>query len=194
MTLIVGLVENGAVHMATDSGVWDTFEHPTGEAKMFRHGPLLIAWCGSVRNAQVVRYCLPELPPRLPHVEPEAYLVREFVPCLGKALAEHAALIDGDMDGNLLVGYAGQLFQVAGNFCLCRTRRGYAATGHLGAVGIALGVLGLTAASDAQRHTPQQRLQRALDIALDHTDAVRRPWCFETLESLEPAPALEIAA
>ncbi len=177
MTLIVGIEQAGVVYMAADTGGWrDGFEDSTAASKLFTLGPLLIAYCADLRAANIVRYRMEDLPSV--EGDPEAYMVREFIPRLQSALDANWGFKKGDEEaqlwgGSMLVGCGGHVFQVSGAFDVWRNDRGYAVFGGTSAMGVALGVLAVT-----QGVPTSARLTLALEVAADHTDYVRAPFHF----------------
>lgn len=182
MSLIVGLSDDrGAIHMAADSGAWGSYEVVMRNTKLFRWGPVLIGVAGSTRLNNVLRFAAP--PKRPTAKDPLAYVVKEVVPAIAAAVESAKLYRDGTQGeclpgSGLIVGVPGLLTTINSDLGVTPSARTYDVQGHDGAHGVALGVLYATRDVGL---SPQARLRLALEAAVEHTDAVRGPFVFETL-------------
>lgn len=193
MSCVVGIKHKGRVYIGGDSRANGdyTYTLTKASAKVFRCGQLLIGHCGSPRTAQIIRHVFQpeEWDGKL---EPLEYLVTKFVLPLRSLLKEHGAVVDrtGENDYGdeteawMLIGFAGRLFNCAGNFTVIEFADEFAAQGS--GMPIAFGVLYAT----RQISDPKGRITLALEAAC-HFDAgnVGPPFIIESIED-ESADAL----
>jgi hypothetical protein len=179
MTCIAGLVEDGQVYLAGDSGEftgWNVIVVPEG--KIYRKGPCLLGSAGYARFRDVVKHQL-VLPGLEGYDTVEQWAVLGLVPSLRECLREHGQLKQESgqesHENTLLIGVAGQLIRVSQDFAVTQHH-------EMAAIGCgaeyALGSLWSTVLLD-----PRARLQLALESAAAFSAGVRRPFTFlNTLE------------
>lgn len=180
MTVIVGLVQDGGVHIGGDSaGISGLSLTVRADTKVFHNGPYLFGFTGSFRMGQLIHHAL--VPPE-PTRPLERFMSTTFVDALRACLKEGGwARKDSDREegGTFLVGVQGRLFTVESDYQVGYTADGYAAVG----VGdeIALGALYATAGTDLPA---RKRVQLALKAAEHFSAGVRSPF---TILSQKPA-------
>ncbi|MBC9005159.1 hypothetical protein [Micromonospora aurantiaca (nom. illeg.)] len=174
MTAIVGLVHRGAVHIGGDSaGVGPGWSSSVrADAKVFRNGPYLMGFTDSFRMGQLLRYAL--TPPKLPTAPAalDRHMATTFIDAVRKTLVDGGWLtLDSgrELGGTFLVGTAGRLFQVYGDFQVGEPADGYAAVGC--GQDIALGALHATVGQP-----PARRVKAALEAAAHFSAGVRGPF------------------
>lgn len=136
MTCVVGLETKQGVWLGTDSflgteGGRSLHDRP----KWFRKGPLVFAWAGDARAAQVVEYALtlPSAAVRKKSPDPLPYLVA-VASRLRLDLREAGANLraPGSADGagtTFLVAYEKRLYYLQEDYSVVRPREGFAAVG-----------------------------------------------------------------
>ncbi|WP_431977592.1 hypothetical protein [Micromonospora haikouensis] len=172
MTAIVGLVHHGAVHIGGDSaGVGPGWSSTVrADAKVFRNGPYLMGFTDSFRMGQLLRYALDA--PKPPARDLDRHMATTFVDAVRKTLVDGGWMSRSDgreSGGTFLVGVAGRLFQVCGDFQVAEPADGYAAVGC--GYDIALGALYATAGQP-----PARRVRAALEAAAHFSAGVRGPF------------------
>ncbi len=189
MSLVVGIVDGGSVHLASDSIAYDESgaKEVRTTAKVFERNGFGFGVCGEVRVEQVVRYTLPALqPPRSTQALREhicvSYLVR-----LRKALVE-VGLEGPDAPGwDMLVAHDGRLLKVDSDYVVSETVCGFDAIGS--ASEPARGALfmqdiAIAAARRAKREhkvSPTQRLLDAMTVGEKCTNVVHKPYMTLTI-------------
>ena len=177
MTCIVGLEHGGRVYLGGDSACTDPngYVAPLVEAKVFRFGPLLIGFCGTLRFGQLVKHTL--LLPQQENKSDIEYMVTDVATAVGVCLQAADNLSHEDdgkatTGGCLLIGYHGKLYEMDQGLGVQATSRPYNAIGS-GAY-IALGAL-----HALLRHAemaPRSCVLAALKAAADHHGGVRAPF------------------
>lgn len=181
MTCIAAVVgPDGAVYMGGDSaGISNDTVYSLGigtEPKVWRSGNMLFGACGSFRVSQVIRWQV-HVPTYDPNTEILAYLTGALMDTLRDSLAMHGSLqawLDDateGIDGGLLIGTQGRVFEVYNDFGIGELVHGYGATGCGGP--IALGNLAATESLDIK---PKKRITMALEAAERHSAGVRGPF------------------
>jgi hypothetical protein len=174
MTAIVGLVQNGAVHIGGDSaGIGGWSLSVRADLKVFENGPYIMGFTTSFRMGQLLRYSLktPE-----PDGDLERFMATTFVDCVRDCLKEGGWMqkdSEREQGGEFLVGVRGRLFECSLDFQIAEDLDGYTAVGA--GFEIALGALHATSRT---RMAPQKRLRTALEAAERHSAAVRGPFTF----------------
>ena len=179
MTCIAAVVgKDGVVYMGGDSaGIEvDTFDLGIGkETKVWTSGGILFGACGSFRVSQVLRWHM-NIPPANLTGEPIQYITGPLVDAMRNALEASGALTVWEEDhtesmgGGLLIGYAGRVFEMWGDFGVGELIHDYGATGCGGP--IACGSMATTEGLDIK---PKKRVQLALEAAERHSAGVRGP-------------------
>jgi ATP-dependent protease HslVU (ClpYQ) peptidase subunit len=176
MTCIVACVENGAVHMAADSGAsaWGYTDcQVRRDPKVFKLGEAVIGFTSSWRMGQILRYDfkLPDIPE---HCDLHEYMVRIFVPKLREVAKAAGGLTTKEgveQLGRFLFGLRGRLFYVDIDFQVGEMLTDYLSVGS--GAEVAHGALFATKGLPAQ-----QRLTTALAAATEHCVAIREPYIF----------------
>ncbi|MBM0201808.1 hypothetical protein JNW90_00895 [Micromonospora sp. STR1s_5] len=171
MTAIVGLVHQGAVHIGGDSaGVGPGWSSSIrADEKVFRNGPYLMGFTSSFRMGQLLRYALDA--PK-PGRDVERHMATVFVDAVRDTLRQGGWITQEsgrDLGGVFLVGVAGRLFTIHGDFQVAEPADGYAAVGC--GQDIALGSLYTTAGQN-----PRRRIRTALEAAAHFSAGVRGPF------------------
>lgn len=181
VTCIAAVVgSDGAIYMGGDSaGVSDDSVLSLGigtEPKVWKSGGLMFGACGSFRVSQVIRWQV-HVPTYDPDTEILAYLTGPLIDSLRDELDMHGTLqawLDDateGINGGLLIGAAGRVFEVYNDFGIGELVHGYGATGCGGP--IALGNLAATESLDIK---PKKRILMALQAAERHSAGVRGPF------------------
>jgi ATP-dependent protease HslVU (ClpYQ) peptidase subunit len=181
MTCIIGLVVDGTVYMGADSAAvegWMT--RPMQTKKLFRNGPFLIAYCGSIRMGQILEYHL-QVREQEPGENDSQYIVTGFVEAVRDCLKDKGvARVQSnteDLPGSgFMVGYRGSLYHIGPEFQVSVMEDGFDADG--------LGrqfALGAMAALEGLE--PIERIRRALEITTRFSNGVCAPFYVEALET-----------
>lgn len=182
MTAIAGIAKDGNVWIGADSlSSWgDYLIRNTAVSKVFQEGPFLIGVCGYGRLIQILRYVGRKLDDpsllyghdKTPAIEfmstVFAKTVREKVREFGSLHASHGT---EDILGSFLVGFRGQLFRVDGDLCVTDFCDGLAATGSGDSY-----AYGSLATTEGTKLTPEQRIEKALQVAERFCGSVRGPF------------------
>ena len=159
------------------------------DPKVFERDGYLIGYTTSYRMGQVLRYCA-ELPKPPEEGDLHAFMVRDFIPAVRHAYAEHGfaktASKGEERDGRhfgetgqacgglFVVAVGASLFIVREDFQVGVPLLPYIAIGS-GAL-VAYGVLFATADL-----APEERVRVALEAAAQHTSCVRPPFALRSL-------------
>ncbi|MCA1409268.1 MULTISPECIES: hypothetical protein [Sinorhizobium/Ensifer group] len=181
MTCIVGLINNGSVHIGGDSaGVAGLSLTVRADRKVFRNRDFIFGFTSSFRMGQLLAHSF-QPPKRHPEQDVYAFMVTEFVDALRQCLKAGGYAQchnEGERGGTFLVGYVGRLFKIESDYQVAESVDGFGACGC--GEQVALGAL--FASSDAP---PRERLEIALNAAERFSAGVRGPFHFETLASPE---------
>jgi hypothetical protein len=166
VTAIVGLVDNGRVLLGGDSAGVNSHQLTVRrDTKTFTNGPFVFGFTDSFRMGQILRYAFtPPAPPA--DVDLDAFMCTTFIDGVRQALLDGrwARVDQAQVQGGVfLVGVAGRLFRVDGDFQVGEPLDGYDAVGcgedfALGALhatagaGMPAGMRVLTALKAAERH------------------------------------------
>lgn len=171
MTCIVGLAHEGEVHIGGDSaGVSEYDLQVRSDAKVFVTGDFAFGFAGSFRMGQLLRYTFSP-PIRHPDTDLYKYMVTEFIDQIRQTLKDGGYATkenDGEKGGCFLVGHAGRLFYIQGDYQVGEVTTPYNATG-CGAP-YALGSLFSSSGS------PRSRVREALKCAEANNAAVCSPF------------------
>lgn len=176
MTCIVGIAADGKVFMGADSagvGGWDIANRK--DVKVFKNEGLVIGCTTSFRMIQLLQYQL-HPPKRHPDTDVMKYMVTDFIEAVRTCFRNGGFMTkdkEAEAGGSFLVGCAGRLFQVHGDFQVAERADGFDACGC--GESYALGALAVMSASGPVR----ERLEVALSIAERFSAAVRGPFVFE---------------
>ncbi len=177
MTCIVGLIDSDRVFIGGDSaGVAGLDLVVRADRKVFRNGDFIMGFTSSFRMGQLLAHAL--VPPRR-HVDEDvfAFMVKDFVNEVRSCLKEGGFASrrnEAEEGGTFLVGHAGRLFEIAGDYQVGESAFPYAACG-CGAQ-VALGSLHST-----MGQPPEERVLRALEAAESFSAGVRSPFHVEVL-------------
>ena len=180
MTCIAAVaVDDGTVWMGGDSaGVTDDSVYSLGiglESKIWEKEGILFGASGSFRVAQVIRWQM-NIPQYNPEAEPLEYLTGALITAMRQSLLEHGSLTTWEedstesIDGNLLLGFCGQVFEIYQDFGVGQLVHGYGSIGC--GFPIAMGSLAATETFDIK---PKRRIIMALEAAERHSAGVRGP-------------------
>ncbi len=180
MTCIAAVAHEGVVYMGGDSaGVSDDSTYSLGigvESKIWEKEGVLFGTCGSFRVAQVIRWQM-NVPQFNPAGEPLEYLTGPLVTAMRDSLREHGSLTTWEedstesLDGGVLLGFAGRVFEVFGDFGIGELVHDY------GSVGCGFPIaLGNLAATEGLEIKPKKRITLALEAAERHSAGVRGPF------------------
>lgn len=173
MTAIVGLVQDGAVHLGGDSaGVSGWSMTVRADTKVFHNGPYLFGFTTSFRMGQLLRWA--ELPE--PEGDLERFMCTSFIDAIRTCLkAGGWAKTDAEREegGDFLVGIGGRLFEVHSDYQVGEPADGYAAVGC--GYDLALGALFATAHLEMDA---EDRLELALEAAERFSAGVRAPFVY----------------
>lgn len=186
MTCIVGIAHEGKVHIGGDSaGVGGYDLTVRQDRKVFRNGDFVMGFTSSFRMGQLLAYSLTP-PRRHPDDDVYKYMVTHFVDavrgCLkagGYAETHHGA----ETGGTFLVGYAGRLFAIQGDYQVSESSHGFDACGC--GESYALGSLYATSGQ-----LPFQRLELALKTAEQFSAGVRGPFHYVSTDNEPSTTAL----
>ncbi|WP_229891220.1 hypothetical protein [Streptomyces mashuensis] len=176
MTVIVGLVHKGRVHLGGDSaGVCGLRITVRRDPKIFRNGPYAMGFTTSFRMGQLLHHAFKA--PR-PKGNMDAFMTTVFVDKLRTCLKNGGwARKDSEQEqaGTFLVGIHGRLFVIHDDYQVAEPADGYAAVGCGNE--FALGALHATAELDLK---PRRRLALALTAAEYHSAGVSAPFSYVT--------------
>lgn len=174
MTCIVAIKDQGKVYFGADSFLSDKeFAYPMQASKIFRKGPFIFGYCGSVRAGKVFQYDL-DLPP-VDYQNLDRYMNKEFITALMDCAERNRLLIDEDKDPNdvadLIVGINGRLYEVQSHVQSVEWTVEYMAVGSgaRAALGSLFSTKGLP---------PRQRLTTALTASSLYSVGVGKPFKY----------------
>lgn len=171
MTCVVGLVQNGKVHLAADSlGSSSTgFKNERKDTKLFSNGPFIIGFCGSFRMGQLLRFSFSPEAQKLEQSD-YAYMCTTFVNAVRHCFEDGGVMVKEEntdaAHGSFLVAYKGVLYNIESDYQVGVPRDDYDACGS--GTQIALGALYATGAIK----DPKKRLLVALEAASRYNTGV----------------------
>lgn len=174
MTVIVGLVHKGRVHLGGDSaGVCGYQLTVRRDPKVFSNGPYVMGFTSSFRMGQLLQHAF-----QAPHPAGslDQFMVTTFIDALRTCLKDGGwARKDSEQEqaGTFLVGVHGRLFVIQGDYQVGEPADGYAAVGC--GDELALGALHATATLDMP---PRDRVATALAAADHHSAGVAGPYTY----------------
>ena len=176
MTCVVGIESIEGVTIGVDSASSNGHTvHPSASGKLFRNGPLLLGFTTSWRMGQLLRYSM--YVPTLDTWDVDRWMATTFIDTVRRTLKDGgwASLKDGaEEGGTFLVGIAGRLYTVHGDYQATRSGHGYNSVGSGSTV--ALGAL--HSAADKPAH---ERAIAALTAAAEHVTSVAAPFEVVTI-------------
>lgn len=187
MTCIVAISsDDGRIYMGGDSAGIDFDSALTlgigAETKIWEDRGILFGAAGSFRVSQVIRWQT-AIPLYNSDVEPLEYITGPLMTALRESLEHHGSLTTWEedstqgIDGSLLLGFRGGVYEVYEDFGVGHLIHGYGAVG-CGAT-LALGNLVATEDMDV---SPKKRIKMALKAAERHSAGVRGPFSYLTSE------------
>lgn len=175
MTVIVGVEDETGVTIGADSlASRNGFGHKRADDKLFTidNGDMIVGASGSPRLRQIIRYSFTR--PSHDEQSDMEYLVSEFIPQLKDEIDNQGNLAEFDkvkhLDGKLIIGYGGKLFEVHGDMQVCRLQDGHTAIGS--GFKVAHGNLYETEGEYSRR----ERVERALESSAYYTNSVSEPF------------------
>lgn len=175
MTCIVGMVEDDKVWMGGDSACsYGHTEYLMANHKVFENRNVLMGISGSARVGNLLEEALqvPDHPSRL---SDESYVCTKLVDAIRQCLsgAGAASKYHGKESyaGEILLGYNGALYSVAGVYDAIRPAKPYFAHGC--GWEVALGALHIL---EGQKLKPETKVERALEAAETYSRGVRAPF------------------
>lgn len=174
MTVIVGLVHRGRVHIAGDSaGSSGSQLTIRRDPKVFTNGPYALGFTSSFRMGQLLHHAF-EAP--VPEGDLDRFMATTFVNAVRTCLKDGGwARKESEQEqaGVFLVGIHGRLFEIHGDYQVGEPAAEYAAVGC--GDDVALGALHATAGLYLK---PRERLTAALRAADHHCTYVSAPYTY----------------
>ncbi|MEU2874049.1 hypothetical protein ABZ769_33450 [Streptomyces olivoreticuli] len=190
MTVIVGLIDEGRVHIGGDSaGISGCRLTVRKDPKVFRNGPYALGFSGSFRMGQLLHHAFKAPKPKGNDLD--RFMTTQFVNKLRTCLKEAGwARKDSEQEkaGTFLVGIHGRLFIVYEDYQVAEPADGYAAIGCGSA--FALGALHATATANLRA---RERLTAALAAASHHGTDVCAPFTYATAPTVSELLELKAA-
>lgn len=173
MTCIIGLVENGVTYFGSDSLVcagWDSRVLAADTPKVFRRGPFLFGYTGSLRFGQLLQHKLviPEqdgLPDTTYVLTTMLDAIRECLKSSGFAWVEN----NQESGGLCLIGFKGKLYELNEDYGVSVAADDFSAigSGSQSALGALMALAGTP---------PRERVERALIISAYFSAGVGGPF------------------
>ena len=172
MTFIVGLVENGFVHIGGDSaGVKGFLKFERKDEKVFKNGEFIFGFTASFRMGQILRHSFS--PPKPSEGQDTMnFMVNDFIDSVRSLFKSkgYARQFDNEEFGGMfLVGFRGRLFMIDVDYQVSESSDEYFAIGC--GEEMALGSLFST-----KGKKPEERLITALEAAQKHSAGVMGPF------------------
>lgn len=187
MTCIVGLVHDGKVTIGGDSaGVAGLDFWIRADQKVWAKDGWVFGGTTSFRMLQILRYSM-VLPKRHPDTDLMQFMVTEFIDAVRKCMRDGGFMTkdkEAEQGGTFLVGTAGRLFRICGDFQVGESTTPYDACGcgepfARGAMAMSTGVQ-LPADPGGtvlmRPMAPRERVLGALQAAETHSAGVRGPF------------------
>lgn len=174
MTAIVGLVHGGDVYMGADSsGGTDRYIAQRYDPKIFINGSFLMGYTTSFRMGQLLKYSFEA--PKPPDIQDELmrFMATDFIDAIRSCFKSGGwGEIEKNREtgGSFMVGVAGRLFEIEGDYQVTEETQGYASCGSG-----ALVALGSMYATSHTSFGPHKRIELALKAAEFFTPGVRGP-------------------
>lgn len=180
MTCVVGLIHDGQIWLGADSaGVAGLGLEIRADEKVFEHSGFVFGFTTSFRMGQILRYAFS--PPKCETWDVRRYMSTDFIRACRKAFDDEGfggKRTNGEAQGGtFIVGHAGQLFVIHGDYQVAVPSAPFAAVGC--GEDLALGSLFST-----QGEAPEDRIRCALGAAERYSAGVRAPFHIVRL----PAP------
>jgi ATP-dependent protease HslVU (ClpYQ) peptidase subunit len=178
MTCIVAIKDDGKLYFGADSLLSDSESDlaiPMRSPKIFRNGPFIFGYCGSVRAGKVFQYDLPLPEPDLQNLD--KYMNKELITALMDCADRNKLVIDEKDEHNdvadLIVGINGRIFEVQSHVQSVEHYEDYISLGS--GSKFALGSLYTTRDFDI---TPKERVKLALESAAKYAMSVNKPFNY----------------
>ena len=146
------------------------------DPKVFKRGDFLFGVAGSVRASNLVMYKFQAPPPQTNSID--EYMMTDFIDALRECFKQGGvAENDNNVESiwsQILIGIAGKLYTINGDFSIMRSACGYDAIGTGGM--IAMGNLHAT-----PKMAPMKRIKLALEAAEANMASVRGPFVMEKI-------------
>jgi len=175
VTCVVGLEDDDRVWLGADSlGVAGYAKTIRRDPKIFRRGPYLIAFAGSYRVGQLLRWKIDRTGPE-PGTDLAEFMATNFIDDVHLVLRKGGVTLrSGQLDGvSFMVGLYGRLFVVDCDFQIGEPVCGYDAIGS--GADIAIGAIHVLPNLE-----PQVRVRRALEAAAAHNAGVQAPFLIKS--------------
>lgn len=177
MTCIVGIADGEKVIIGADSAGASGYDIANRkDVKVFTNGGMVMGCTSSFRMIQLLQYVL-VVPKRHPDTDVMRYMVSEFVEAVRKCFRDGGFMTkesEAEIGGTFLVGYAGRLFSVHGDFQVGERADGFDACGC--GESYALGAMACMPDTP-----PKERLTHALQTAEHFSAGVRGPFVFQEM-------------
>ena len=174
MSTVVGIVNEGKVYIGADSlaSTEEGDARPMKCSKIFKNGPYLIGFIGSVRGGQIL-YPHYFKPPKDIMDLPDAIMAQ----CTEKGCSVTSTEGTYLHACNFLIGYKGKLYEILVDYQMNEISE-YTAIG--GGACYAFGSLHTTNKMK-EDFTPKMRMELALEAAEYFSTGTRRPFVYEQL-------------
>ena len=174
MTCILGIEHEGKVWIGSDSFLGtDTTRDVMDRPKWFWKGPLLLAYSGDCRSAQVIEHSPNFRVFRKSDTE-DSYLITVVAEGIRKRLGRVAAVKTTQSvessQAEFIMAFRGKLYTVQEDLSIIRSKHGYVASGA--GQEFALGALAALYGDVA----PEECMRRALEAAGKHSSQVCAPY------------------
>ena len=190
MTCTIGFITDTHIHlgsdgMASNGHTKTTVKHP----KIFQLGECLVGFAGSFNVQQSVQFLM-SVPPVMEGIDNLEYMITYFVPALKNASIKGNAISErGYLEGNLLVGFRGSLFEIQPDFSVLEVGSKYICIGSGGESAAAAMV-----ALEGLDLEPQEKIKRALEAASSNITSVGPPYSYASLQFDEEIKISDVVA
>ena len=176
MTCIVAIKDQGKLYFGADSHLSEKdYSFAMRSPKIYRKGPFVFGYSGSVRAGKVFQYDL-QLPP-VDYLNLDRYMNSEFITALMDCAERNRLLIDEEKESNdiadLIVGINGRLWEIQSHVQSVELNVEYMASGS--GAKVALGSLYST-----KNLPPKQRVKLALEASAIYSWGVGKPFHYIT--------------
>ncbi len=178
MTCIVGLIEDGRIWMGGDSCASNGTTRTLNTPKVFRRGPYLIGFAGSMREGHIMQYIvkLPD-PPR---TNLDKFMATDFTNAMRKGFKAGGQM--GQVNqreehvSNFMLAVRGRLYTSWQDFQIIGPRAGYDAIGSG-----ADAALGAMYALNPYNVAPRQKILAALKASAQFNEKVAPPFHIRSI-------------
>lgn len=180
MTCIIGMEQDDAIYIGSDSALSDswTISSLSAQEKIFENHDMIFGVCGSMRVAQLMKHGLILPEHNTENQTDMQYLVIEFIDELRNFLKKKGTLYSSDdkiqylPESALIVGYKNRLYVVDEDFQVSRTVGGFCCEGS--GREVATGAMQIL--KDRNDMTPEEKITKALEASAIHTCFVQGPF------------------